>query len=53
MVLRYSLKAGVVSEIDLAEGVNGSVETKVLSQWVGVGCIGGLWVGRVRIGRSG
>ena len=53
MVLRDSLKAGVISQIYLAEGVNGSVEAKVLGQWVGSGCIGGLWVGRVRIGWSG
>ena len=43
MVLRDSLKAGVISQIYLAEGVNGSVEAKVLGQRVG------LWVGRVRI----
>ena len=47
MVLRDSLKTGVISQIYLAEGVNGSVEAKVLGQLVGIGWVGGLWVGGV------
>ena len=37
MVIRDSLKAGVISQIYVAEGVNGSLEAKVLGQWVGSG----------------
>ena len=51
MILRDSLKAGVVSQIYLAEGVNGILEAKVLGQWVGSGSR--EWIGRVRMGWSG
>ena len=51
MVLRDSLKARVISQIYLAEGVNGSLEAKVVGQWVGSGSRVG--VGRVRMRWSG
>ena len=51
MILRDLLKTGVISQIYVAEGVNGSLEAKVLGQWVGSGSRGG--VGRVRMGWSG
>ena len=51
MILRDSLKAGVISQIYVAEGVNDSLEAKVLGQWVGSGSRVG--VGRVRMGWSG
>ena len=51
MVIRDSLKAGVISQIYMAEGVNDSLEAKVLGQWVGSGSR--VWVGRVRMGWSG
>ena len=44
MILRDSLKAGIISEIYLTEGMNDSVEAKVLCQLVGVGWVGGLCV---------
>ena len=47
-ILRDLLKAGVISQIDVAEGVNGSFEAKVLGQWVGSWSRVG--VGRVRMG---
>ena len=34
-IFRDLLKAGVVSQVDVAEGVNGGVETKVVGQGVG------------------
>ena len=37
MILRDLLKAGVISQIDVAEGVNDSLEAKVLGQRVGSG----------------
>ena len=51
MVLRDSLKAGVISKVDMAESVNGSLEVKLIGQWVGSGSRVG--VGRVRMGWSG
>ena len=51
MILRDLLKAGIISQIYMAEGVNGSLETKVLGQWVG--SRSRVWVGRVRMGWSG
>ena len=51
MVIRDSLKAGVISQIYMAEGVNGSLEAKVLGQWVGFGSRVG--VGKVGVGWSG
>ena len=41
MVIREWLKAGVISYIHLAKGVNGSVKSKVLGQWVGTRSKGG------------
>ena len=41
------LKAGVISYIYVAEGVNGSLEAKVLGQWVGSGSRGGVCRGRL------
>ena len=51
MVLRDSLKAGVISKVYMAERVNGSLKAKVIGQWVGSGSRVG--VGRVRMGWSG
>ena len=48
MVIRESLKAGVVSYIDFTEGVNGGVKSKVLGQGVGSGSRVG--VDKVRMG---
>ena len=48
MVIRESLKAGVVSYIDFTEGVNGGVKSKVLGQGVGSGSRVG--VDRIRMG---
>ena len=54
-ILGDLLKAGIISEVYVAEGVNGSVKSKVLSQGVGSGSRGG--VDRVRMrggfGREG
>ena len=47
MVIRKSLKAGVVPDIDGTEWVNDSVKSKVLDQGVGSGSRGG--VDRVRM----
>ena len=46
-MVRDLLEAGVVSQIYVAEGVNGSLEAKVVGQWVGSGSRVG--VGRVRV----
>ena len=46
MVLRDTLKAGIISQIYLAEGVNGSMEAKVLGQGVEAGS-------RVRVDKGG
>ena len=43
MIIRDLLKAGVVSQVYVAEGVNGGLETKVVGQWVGSGS-------RIRVG---
>ena len=51
MILRDWLKAGVISQIYMAEGVNGSLEPKLLGQLVG--SRSRVWVGRVRIGGFG
>ena len=50
MVVREWLKAWVISYIHLAEGVNGSMEAKVLGQGVGSGSRVG--VDRVRMGKG-
>ena len=47
-IFRDLLKAGVVSQVDVAEGVNGGVETKVVCQGVGSRSRGGVF--RVREG---
>ena len=52
MILRDTLKVGIISQIYLAEGVNDSLKAKVLGQWVrfgsrvGVGKVGVGWSGR-------
>ena len=51
MIVRELLKAGVISQIYVAEGVNDSLEAKVVGQWVGSGSRVG--VGRVRMRWSG
>ena len=48
MILRDWLKAGEISYIDVAEGVNGSLKSKVLGQ--GVGSRSSAWMGRVGMG---
>ena len=48
MVSREGLKARIISYIDLAEGVNGSVKSKVLGQ--GVGSWSRVGVNRIRMG---
>ena len=53
MIVRDLLKAGVISQIYVAEGVNGSFETKVLGQWVGPWSRVGVGRVRVRMGWSG
>ena len=48
MVLRDSLKAGVISNVYMAERVNGCLKAKVIGQGVGSGSR--AWMGRVRMG---
>ena len=50
MVIGEWLTARVVSDVYLAERVNGSVETKVFSQ--GVGSWSRVGVGRIRMGEG-
>ena len=50
MVIRESLKAGIISYIEGTEGVNGSVKPKVFGQGVGSGSSVG--VDRVRVGKG-
>ena len=50
MVIRESLKAGVLSYIDGTERVNGSVKSKVFGQGVGSGSR--AWMGRVGMGEG-
>ena len=41
-ILRDLLNVGVVSQVDVAEGVNGGLETKVVCQGVGSRSRGGV-----------
>ena len=51
MIVRDLLKAGVISQIYVAEGVNDSLEAKVFGQLIGSGSR--VAVGRVKMRWSG